>query len=346
MTKRLIHLDIARIVACFLVVVNHTAKASAIYMLTPGVQWLLAVVYYELCKVAVPLYVMISGALLLRKIDAPGKLLTRIVRIAFDLVIFSAGYYAMEHWGAWDTGGFLGALATNNVCYAYWYLYMYLCLLILMPLLQRGAAKLSNRALLGICAGGIFAFGLVPQVLACAELASFDGWAGNLLWVNFVFVALLGFWAENRLTITTRTCHAAACGLALMVAIETLIIYATCVAHGGTHYMQIDQGPFASYLISALCAFIIIKFACEKRMARQPFSQRATTTLSELSACTFGVYLIHVFFILAWEACVKAWCKTALYPLGIVIAFELVVFVCAFVVSWVLRKIPGVKRVL
>ena len=60
------YLDILRIIACFLVIVNHTD--SRVFLRTsPSETWFLGLTYFFICKAAVPLFLMISGVLLLRK---------------------------------------------------------------------------------------------------------------------------------------------------------------------------------------------------------------------------------------------------------------------------------------
>ena len=61
MKKREIWLDVLRVLAAFLVIVNHT-NSDVFQSVTPANgTWWLSIAWYALCKIAVPLFVMISG---------------------------------------------------------------------------------------------------------------------------------------------------------------------------------------------------------------------------------------------------------------------------------------------
>lgn len=67
-SSRQVHIEFLRIVAAFLVIVNHTN--SRIFLArAPSATWFASVTYFFICKIAVPLFLMIMGALLLEKHD-------------------------------------------------------------------------------------------------------------------------------------------------------------------------------------------------------------------------------------------------------------------------------------
>lgn len=94
--NRRIHLDLLRLVAIFMVVFNHTGDCG--YMLfadklnTPlYFPYLISSIF---CKIAVPLFFMISGALLLPKQESFKQLFSkRILRMTIVLVLISVPYY-------------------------------------------------------------------------------------------------------------------------------------------------------------------------------------------------------------------------------------------------------------
>jgi surface polysaccharide O-acyltransferase-like enzyme len=68
-SNRLIHLDLLRLIAIFLVIFNHTGERGYILFISKmgspiSLLYMAASVF---CKIAVPLFFMISGALLLKK---------------------------------------------------------------------------------------------------------------------------------------------------------------------------------------------------------------------------------------------------------------------------------------
>ena len=117
-----------RIVASFLVIVNHTI--GPIHRERgPSITWFVGILAFFICKIAVPLFLMISGAVLLEKQDTPKRIKQRVARVAGTFAMASAAYYL--YWGL-KQGDTLGIFAffqkaiqmqTTN---ALWYMYLYM----------------------------------------------------------------------------------------------------------------------------------------------------------------------------------------------------------------------------
>ena len=63
------YLELLRIIACFFVIVNHTSSGIFLSRTPNDKTWWVSVTYFFACKVAVPIFLMISGTLMLGKID-------------------------------------------------------------------------------------------------------------------------------------------------------------------------------------------------------------------------------------------------------------------------------------
>lgn len=62
-------LDLLRIIACFLVIVNHTNSVIFLGSSPDSLDWYVSLTYFFISKIAVPIFFMISGYLLLKKED-------------------------------------------------------------------------------------------------------------------------------------------------------------------------------------------------------------------------------------------------------------------------------------
>ena len=140
----LIHIEIIRIIAAFLVIFNHTGSKGYFLFASYPFGTLPYFIYMSLtvfCKVAVPLFFMISGALLLKK-DIPIKKIfkTKILKILIVLLIFSAIYYVrlylLDYSKKFSILDFLARLYQGNIVVPYWYLYAYISFLIALPFLR------------------------------------------------------------------------------------------------------------------------------------------------------------------------------------------------------------------
>ena len=144
-----LYLEALRILCIFLVIFNHTAPDG--YLAFIGENNILLYFLYlfcsVLCKIAVPIFFMISGALLLGKQESIRDLYKkRVLRMVIVLVLISIPNYI---WLSKDTPlsvvGFLCTIYTGTARTALWYLYAYLGFLIMLPFLRSMAAQMKDR---------------------------------------------------------------------------------------------------------------------------------------------------------------------------------------------------------
>lgn len=94
--KRIIYIDILRIVACLMVIFNHTNERGFLLFLNDG-QGIPSFVWHLLCaticKNGVPIFFMISGSLLLNKDESLRDTYKRLPRIIIDVLLFSLLYF-------------------------------------------------------------------------------------------------------------------------------------------------------------------------------------------------------------------------------------------------------------
>lgn len=147
--KKQLDIELLRILAAFFVIFNHTNTTGfflfSLYDLHSLHFWFyLAISIF--CKFSVPLFFMISGALMLHRPPEPLKTLWlhRVFHICVVLLCWSFFYYLVavqEGSEAFSIKHFLAQLYDSNWNGSYWYLYAYIPLLITLPLLQRIAQK-------------------------------------------------------------------------------------------------------------------------------------------------------------------------------------------------------------
>ena len=84
--------EILRILACALVIFNHTTGFS-LYQKTEGIKQIIYIFLATFTKINVPLFIMISGALLLKKSeDISVTLRKRVLRFVILLVAVQAQF--------------------------------------------------------------------------------------------------------------------------------------------------------------------------------------------------------------------------------------------------------------
>ena len=129
--------DILRILACFLVIVNHT-NSEVFLGMNPSLTWALSLAYFYFSKIAVPIFLMISGALLLRREYSYKELLIhKVGKVAAVLLLFSLYIYLVEEGNAFNLHDFINRIIEAPIITSYWYFYMLLGAYLILPFLRK-----------------------------------------------------------------------------------------------------------------------------------------------------------------------------------------------------------------
>ena len=151
--KKRLDIELMRIIAAFFVLYNHTGANGFSKFLSYDPHtfhyWLYLFLSIS-CKVSVPLFLVIAGALMLGREPEPVKYLWRhrVLHIFSILLVWSVFYYLLEVGEGnekFNIFHFFTKLYSNGWNFSYWYLYAYLSMLIVLPLLQRFAQGLSDN---------------------------------------------------------------------------------------------------------------------------------------------------------------------------------------------------------
>lgn len=140
---RKLYLDMMRLLAISFVIFNHSSVNG--YMLFTVAResefYYLYMALSIIAKNGVPLFLMISGALLLKKNEKWDAIFRRFIKYTVILVICSFVTYVwswkrFQYYDSFSLIYFLKTLYTSNLATAYWYLYAYLAIILMLPLLR------------------------------------------------------------------------------------------------------------------------------------------------------------------------------------------------------------------
>lgn len=149
--ERTVYLEICRIVAVFCIMYQHTGgRGSDAWMYTESTWvYMMSLAGGIISNIGVPLFWMISGTLLLSKIESWENVYRkRIPRITGALVIFSVVryfYLCMAGDQSGYEGGFFQRFYTQEIFLPYWFLYEYLGILFVLPFLRKMVQNLTEQ---------------------------------------------------------------------------------------------------------------------------------------------------------------------------------------------------------
>ena len=343
---RFVYLDVLRLIALFCVVINHTAGPYALSLEPKTGLWWLLIAYFFVCKIAVPLFVMITGALLLGRECPYGKTLRRIAKVAIALVVFSV-FYRWMHGADLSLPEVLRCLRTGKVNYHLWYLYVYIGILLMLPLLSRLEAGMDRRDFLYLIIGSLVISGTIPMLTAFDEKFAIAEDFSAPLFGSYIGMLFMGRYLSSRCAPTRKSCVLAVLVFAACLSFLVLTTGYFADANEGGRYLVLDDRTLAPIVLMAASVFIIVRGLCEaagtERAEREgSFGIRLLATLSD--SC-FGAYLIH--------AAVNARCTGPLLGLfkfmpavPALLLVELVIFSLSLAIAWALRLIPPVRKLL
>lgn len=298
--SRLLHLDMLRVLAIFLVIFNHTGDRGY-FLFADRMETALYFPYMLVsicCKVAVPIFFMISGALLLPK-EEPLRVLfsRRILRMVTVLLVISVPYYYWLHRiEGLGISSFLIYIYANSASTSLWYLYSYLSLLLMLPFLRRMVKVMEKKDFLYLFSGYIVLTGVVPcleYLLWKGQVNFHESFSPVLFSSQNIFYALMGYYLEHIADDKKLDKR----GTALIILINVLVFCSTAFM---THYQTVAEGECdATQLEQFFNCFICIPamsiYCILKMKGQQIKNGKARKVLMVLGEAVFGVYLIEKF---------------------------------------------------
>ncbi|CAB3693240.1 acyltransferase [Achromobacter kerstersii] len=328
---RYARLDAARWLAAVAVVLLHSA---ALIVSDPaaygGGAWLAANLYDSAARWCVPVFVMVSGALLLdphKPQDARQFYSRRMARICAPLVFWTLFYLAwrtgLDWWddGRVDFSFWPRKVAQGEPYYHLWYLYMIVGLYLFAPLARLLYARSTPRGR-ALWVVGILGVAILDALYRRA-LGAPHGFF--LTW----FLPYLGYFVAGRL-IFDGDMRIPRPGLMLMASVAATALGVSVMSNG--HALDTYFYDYFSLTVPFMSLAAFQWIVSSPRLPR----------LTALAPLTFGVYLIHpVFLDIAHRAGAftggqrDAW---------IVPLLTLAVFALSAASSWLMRRHPATRR--
>ena len=340
-----LYLDILRIIACFFVIVNHTN--TYIFQHTePSLTWFASITYFFFCKTAVPLFVMITGALLLDREETYKKSAQRILRIFSVIILFSLLYYfEKKDWqiSSFSLEDFIQKIYPENITNAFWYLYLYIGIAAILPVLQRTVKYLGKRDFLYYF---IITFGIVNlipvlgifikgvEISPLIFVVGFNSYLGMLL---------LGHYIEKYADIRKKHFVLSVVVFATSIAanvIATYYLYLNRSANEG-NYLQLDDRTMTSIVLPSVCLFCAAKYIC----SHIKISDCAGLCIHTISRLTFGIYLLSDWLLIKMNY-IYSKLYSMTHPLLAVVIYEIIIFISGALITGVLKKLPVIKKLI
>ncbi len=347
---RIFWYDALRVAAIFAVVYSHMYVVAFEELVPTGsFYWFVQILYRVMADFCVPALVMISGTFMLnsrKPLDLKDLYGRKILRLATATVFWVVAYAVVRAYFYDETLGSLfwsefgRRLVDEN--YHLWYMYMIIGLYVLLPILRKICE--SERTQLYFI-GVWLALGALPNMLATIwppvgemlllwrddkmNLSVFAGYAGYMLLGQYMSNHPLSDRNRRRLYL-----------LAVATQLLSVAVIMVTTAQGGGIISDAQQAIQNSDQINNVVYGAAVFAFFQHRFAKPPRNERVRRGVERLAELSFGVYLMHQFFVVAMLYVPGLREVARIFPPVTLMVLALIVFVLATLVTALIARLP------
>ncbi|KJY81640.1 membrane protein [Vibrio galatheae] len=328
MRERVLFFDLLRCVAAVAVIAIHVLAPYRHELGTiPVMEWATAVGVNSVTRWAVPVFILITGALMLsdkRPFDAKYYVKRRLGKVLLPFIIWSLFYAFLSGWSA---SGFDGALSlqvlagslSHETYYHLGFFYYFIPLYFVIPFFQLVVKQYGDSAL--------YAFVAIWLATTLLYLLRIDGPWSHELWLYSGYLPL-GYLLYQRVPLTRVYVSVfAVLGLAALFITGYMVITHSLAAH------EYTVGRWLSYkTLNVVLAASMIFMLC--RYFGEGLSDSSNQVIGFISQHSLGIYILHPIFL--WPMKEFAWHQG--HPAWVIPVWILISGTGALALSWLLSK--------
>lgn len=322
--------DLLRIVACFFVVLLHSA-AMGLYKTNES--WAVLNVIDSFTRVSVPLFIMLSGALLFRPTpDAPVTVIKRIIKILACLFFWSAIYT----WRDKDSElivsmSFISDVLNGPVKYHLWYLYAVVGMYISIPILSVAyhASTKKNTTIYLLVWYVTSAYltlkyllGTTNNIVSSFSLSYFGEITGYLVLGKFIYDTV----DTGRINIRPSLLLLA---YILLSSATSIFVY---ILSSSSDSLDLSLYSYISPLtIIAASCFFALTAQVGKRLLKYE------KVIKSIASTTLGIYCTHILLV-DYFYTIFIWIKKIPMDATYVFISSIITFIISMLISFALKK--------
>lgn len=342
--KRIIYFDKLRILSAFLVIINHVSAQYWNSAPVESSQWQFMNVYDIIGMASVPIFFMLSGALMLnpQKETNFRKILFRVLSFViiyhlwllfYNLVSFALGERSMEEFSIKDI---IYRVLNGQGIYHLWFLPELTLLYLISPVLKEAfrSKKICEYFLiLYFIAGIIFPSYFLFDFPLKTILESMHERSSLVMLTGYIGYFVAGHYIYEFVDLKNTKKNKCIAFFAIVLGYSTTILIDSIDALKKGEASTLANTPFdISISIAAVSIFILFK------MLDHEIDIKKQKMLSTVSGLTFGIYLFHPFIITIF---MKLGMNTMVPHTAIMVpVFTTLIFAVSGAIIFIIKKIP------
>lgn len=298
--KKILYVEILRIFCIVFVIFNHTGSRGYVYFLNfeaGTVPYWFYMFFTAIAGISVPIFLMISGMLLLGKDESIGFIWKkRISKYVIILALFSLFFYILDtilYHREFSLKQILISIYSQGIIPSYWFLYVYLAFLILLPFIRKIARDITEKEFIYL----LLIYFVFVTVVEIFQYMLFNGTVTLIPSLNvaticnlFIFYPLAGYYLGVRLKKATNKMLLVSFALFVISTVAVMLITNYKLELTG-EFTEDTANTFLNYTKPFQVIFIFL--SARKLFENRNFHALAEKLIAYTGGCVFGIYLIE-----------------------------------------------------
>lgn len=345
------YLDFLRVISAFSVIYIHSDAAGLFETVQHGIVRTLIYIFASVAvRMAVPVFFMISGALLLGKDESWEKILkVRVSRIVIVLISVNFVKYMValiqdDILASFDMWYFIEAAFSRGFTLAYWFLYAYIGFLLMLPFLRSMVKHIGGKEIAVLISFAVITQFVIPyyqyvsKAMGLEYLSLYNNLYLGAITNEIIFYPIVGYYMHNKLDVNVlKIKHIIMCIIVFLgsIAATTVLMYHNGVRNGFTsNYISMCSS------VTAITIFVVIRWVFEK-VEFVKNNKGLIRFVKFAGPLTLGIYMIDP-ILLMFRNDIIARINIDLF------VFSLIWCVCSMIfggaITYLLKRIPLVKK--
>ena len=344
--KRKTYIDFLKIIAIYMVLFNHTARNGFSLFTVRQDSMFYAFYLFNavFIKVAVPLFLMASGALLLGRDHEIRSVVKRFFRFLTVLIAASFISYLYQcfrlHQLQFSIKEFFVTIYQQPINLAIWYLYVYLAFILMLPILSHMAKSMDDRTYKWmLLMYGLIMFLPIPEFLIWHGEATHYSKFYFFVSTQYAFFSLMGYYIDKKAKITRKKAIILCAAGFIAIVVCCIMTNYRCNLLNAWETDNIDTFFGCIIYMPSIALFYAAKYWFENHQ----IPDRISKALSIIASGTFGLFLIED---ICREETMQVFWKLNDHIPTLIACWVWILTACVLgiVVTLLLKKIPGVSR--
>lgn len=336
--NRVIYFDILNVLACICVIFLH--MNGIVHTYSTSMAWKTALVFEVICYWAVPIFIMLSGATLLKyreRYDTKTFFKKRFIKVLVPWIIWSLVLYIIKNKNL-NLLQFIKDFSYGRIESIYWFFPLILFLYCLIPVLSIFTEKKEYRKILKAIVLFQFIFKGIIYPICVVTKVTFPTVFSYCIGVNsYIIFLLLGYLLSTENLTKKQRIFVYLSGIASAL-IRYFYTYYFSIKEGVLNKDLFDYCSGISIML-AIAVFIFIKNIDWEKIRNKLHIK--PNVIAKISSCSFGVYLIHMLI----KNKLTNMLELNVYSIWYRTIGAIAIYLICLLIVYIIKKIPIIRKI-